>query len=84
MSVVCSAGSGLYNKLITHSESYQVYGMCVSLCVILESQQSGSLGPTWVVVSWGEGGDKHYMDVLSVLCATTKQSGVAGIPQTCI
>jgi hypothetical protein len=43
VSVVCSVGSSLYNKLITHWESYQV---CVSLCVILEPQHSGSLGPT--------------------------------------
>jgi len=37
----------------------------------------GGGGGGWVL-------DKHYMDVLSVLCATTKQSGVAGMPQTCI
>jgi hypothetical protein len=28
--------------------------------------------------------DRHYMDVTSVLCAPTKQTGVAVIPQTCI
>jgi hypothetical protein len=50
MFVGCCLGSGLCNKLITHSEESYWVCMCVILCY-LETSVMGGLGMNWAVAS---------------------------------